>query len=181
MQREDILMATDKAEPKGLGGWLILPLIGLIVSPIRMAISLNNDFLPIFQEGYWEVLTTPGSEAYHHLWGPLITFEIVGNLLFIVFALILIFLFFTKAPIFPSLFIIYIIANLLYVVGDFFFANLIPAVASESDPGSIKELFRTAVGAAIWIPYFKMSKRVKNTFVKHTPQHQLQLSKANSV
>ncbi len=173
-------MATDNAEPKGLGGWLILPLIGLIVSPIRMAVSLNNDFLPIFQEGYWEVLTTPGSEAYHHLWGPPIAFEIVGNLVFIVFALILIFLFFTKSPVFPSLIIIYITTNLLYVVGDFFFADLIPAIAAESDPESTRELFRTVVRAAIWIPYFRMSKRVKNTFVKPTPQHQLHLSKANS-
>ncbi len=174
-------MATDNAEPKGLGGWLILPLIGLFVSPIRMAVSLNNDFLPIFQEGYWEVLTTPGSEAYHHLWGPLITLEIVGNLFFIVFSLILIFLFFTKSPFFPSLIIIYITTYLLYIVGDSFLADLIPAIASASDPESIKELFRAVIAAAIWIPYFRTSRRVKNTFVKHTPQHQLQLSKANNL
>ncbi len=173
-------MATENDEPKGLGGWLILPLIGLLISPIVMAVSLNNDFLPIFQEGYWEVLTTPGSDGYHHLWGPLITFEIVGNLFFIVFSVILIFLFFTKSPIFPLLMIIYLATNLLHVVGDHFLANLIPAIASESDPDSTKEIIRTAFRAAIWIPYFRMSKRVKNTFVKHTPQHQLQVAKANS-
>jgi hypothetical protein len=69
-------MATVNEEPRGLGGWLILPAISLFVTPIVSAVSFYNDYLPIFREGYWEVLTTPGSEAYHHLWAPFITFDI---------------------------------------------------------------------------------------------------------
>jgi len=48
-------MTTGDLEPKGLGGWLIFPAIGLFLLPILLLISLNNDFLPIFTEGYWEV------------------------------------------------------------------------------------------------------------------------------
>lgn len=159
-------MATVTGEPRGLGGWLILPAIGLFVLPIRLAVSLSNDFLPIFQKGYWEVLTTPGSEAYHHLWAPLIIFEIAGNTFFIIFDIVLIFLFFAKSYRLPALFIAFLALNLLFVVSDFFFADLIPAVAAESDAESIKELARSIIGAIIWIPYFLASKRVKNTFVK---------------
>jgi len=158
-------MTTENGDPRGLGGWLILPLIGLFVLPIRFVASLINDFLPIFQEGYWEILTTPGTEAYHHLWAPLITFEIVGNAFFIIFDIILVFLFFTKSHRLPTLMIAFLSLNLLFVVSDFFFANLIPAVAAESDPESVKELGRAIIGAMIWIPYFLVSKRVKNTFV----------------
>lgn len=159
-------METVAGEPKGLGGWLILPAIGLFVLPIQLAVSLNNDFLPIFQEGYWEIVTTPGSEAYHHLWAPLIIFEIAGNTFFLIFSIALIFLFFTRSYRFPTLFMLFIASNLLFVASDFVFADLIPALAAEGDAESIKELTRSITGAIIWIPYFLVSKRVKNTFVK---------------
>ena len=61
-------MNTAPGEPKGLRGWLILPAIGLIVAPLRLGINLMKDFWPIFRDGYWPVLTTPGTEAYHPLW-----------------------------------------------------------------------------------------------------------------
>jgi hypothetical protein len=137
-----------------------------IFFPIRLAASFYNDFLPIFQEGYWEVLTTPGSEAYHHLWAPLIISEIIGNSLFIIFDIVLIVLFFTKSNRFPILIIIFIATNLFFLAGDLVLTDLIPAVAAESDPESVTELARSIIAAAIWIPYFLVSKRVKNTFVK---------------
>ena len=55
--------------------------------------------------------------------------------------------------------------NVAFVVIDFFVADLIPAVAAEPDPESTKELIRTIIGAAIWIPYFLKSDHVKNTFI----------------
>lgn len=160
------IKATVTGGPRGLGGWLILPAIGLFVLPIRLTIMLINDFLPIFQRGYWEALTTPGSEAYHHLWAPLVIFEIAGNTFFIIFDIILIFLFFTKSYRFPVLFIAFLVLNLFFVVSDFFFADLIPAVAAESDREFVRDLAGSIIGAIIWIPYFLVSKRVKNTFVK---------------
>ena len=159
-------MVAVTGELRGLGGWLIIPAIGLVVSPIIWAVSLHNDFLPIFQEGYWEILTTPGSETYHPLWAPIIILEIVGNTLFIIFDIALIFLFFARSYRFPTLFIIFLASHLLFVVSDFFLAYLIPAVAAESDPESAKQIIRSIIGAAIWIPYFLTSQRVKNTFVK---------------
>ena len=124
-------MTMAQKEPRGLGGWLILPAIGLFVYPIRSAASFYNDFLPIFREGYWEVLTTPGSEAYHHLWAPLIISELVGNTIFIIFDIVLIVLFFTKSYRFPALMIIFLAAGLFFVAGDFVFANFIPALAAS--------------------------------------------------
>ena len=148
---------------------MILPAIGLFILPVRLAISLNNDFMPIFQQGYWEILTTPGTEAYHPLWAPLLIFEMSGNVFFIFFDIVLIFLFFSKSCRFPVLFITLLTLNLLFVISDFFLADLIPAVAAENDPEALKEVARTIIGALIWIPYFLVSKRVKNTFVRPEP------------
>jgi hypothetical protein len=132
-------MATVTEGPRGLGGWLILPAIGLFLLPIKMAISLITNFLPIFQKNYWAVLTTPGSGAYHHLWAPLVIFEIAGNTLFIILDVVLIFLFFTKSYRFPALFIAFLALNLVFMVSDFFLADLIPAVAAESGYSSGNE------------------------------------------
>src|SRR5262249_40884148 len=106
----------------------------------------------------------PGSAAYHPLWAPLVIFEIFGNLAFVVMAATLLFLFFTKSPRFPRLFIAYILFNAVFVTADYFFGDLIPAIAGQKTD-ALKEVLRTAVTAVIWVPYMLVSKRVKNTFV----------------
>jgi len=159
-------MTTLPGEPKGLRGWLILPAIGLFASAIRLTFSLMRDFWPIFRDGGWPVLTTPGTPAYHQLWGPLLIFEIAGNSFFILANVALIFFFFSKHWRFPALYITMLGLNVLFVIGDFFMGNMIPAVATANDPQSVREMVRTLAAAAIWIPYFLRSKRVKNTFVK---------------
>lgn len=160
------MLAEGAQGPKGIGGWLIIPLIGLLLMPLKLLFSLHNDFLPIFQEGYWEVLTTPGAEAYHHLWAPLLIFEIVGNVFFVLFDLVLLYLLFTKHHLFPKLFIAFLASNVVFVTADYFAADLIPAIAAQSDPEALRELRRTIVGALIWIPYMLRSERVRNTFLK---------------
>ena len=159
-------MTTLPGEPNGLRGWLILPAIGLFASAIRLAINLMKDFWPIFREDYWQVLTTPGTPAYHQLWGTLLIFEIVGNSLFILANVALIFFFFSKHWRFPALYITMLALNVLFVTSDFFLGNMIPAVAASTNTQSVRELARSLAAAAVWIPYFLRSKRVKNTFVK---------------
>jgi hypothetical protein len=123
-------------------------------------------YFPIFAEGYWGILTTPGAEAYHPLWAPLLIFEISGNLIFLFWSIVLLVLFFQKHYRFPRMMIVYLAANLAFVGIDFFVADSIPAVAAEPDPESTREFIRTIISAAIWIPYFLRSVRVKNTFTK---------------
>jgi len=163
-------MESSTDTPKGLGGWLILPGLGLIFTPVHLLIFLYQTFLPLFQDGTWEALTTPGSEAYHHLWGPYLLFEIVGNFIFVIFSVLLIFLFFSKSHRLPKLLIIFYVSNLLFLLTDFFMGDMIPFVAAEpNDPEVIKEIAKAVMSNIIWVPYFLLSKRVKNTFVKTAP------------
>ena len=55
---------TDNNELKGLGGWLVLVGIGVVISPIRLLVTLVPTYKPIFEGGTWEAITTVGSEAY---------------------------------------------------------------------------------------------------------------------
>ena len=125
------------------------------------------DYVPIFTEGYWEIMTTPGSEGYHPLWAPVLTFEIIGNTLFILSGIVLVILFFTKSHRFPKLLIAFYATNLLFIALDLVWASGIPAVSAMDNTDSIKELVQAIAKCAIWIPYMLVSKRVKNTFAKN--------------
>ena len=157
---------TDAASPKGVGGWLILVILGLVISPIRIGHFLATTHWPIFRDGAWSELTTAGTAAYHHLWAPLLIFEIVGNVGSIVLAIVTLVFLFKKSRYTPRLAISWFAWMAGFVLVDFFVADLIPAVAAQSDPDSIKELVRSLASAGIWIPYFLVSKRVKATFVE---------------
>ena len=84
--------------------------------------------------------------------------------MFLVAAIVLLVLFFKKNYRFPKLIVWFFALNVAFGVIDFFLGGLIPAVAAEPDTFSMKELIRGVVGAAIWIPYFLKSVRVRNTF-----------------
>jgi hypothetical protein len=151
---------------QGIGGWLILVVIGLVITPIRIGHILLTQNWPIFRDGHWEQLTTVGSPEYHHLWAPLLVFEIVSNLLIIGVGIATLVLLFRKSKRTPAFAIAWLGLMVFFVVADFFLADLIPAVAAQSHPESTAELVRGIIGAAVWIPYFLASKRVKATFIQ---------------
>ena len=153
-----------QTEPQGLGGWLVLVGLGLSLAPIRMGFQFANDLLPIMTEGYWPILTDPASAAYHPLWAPLIVFEVVGNLAFIIASAYLLVLFFQRSPRFPRLMIWYLLTNLAFLAIDSLVAKAIPEVAAQADPQGARELLRGFVGCLIWVPYLMSSRRVRNTF-----------------
>jgi hypothetical protein len=163
-----------KAQKKGeaapkqydkIGGWLLVVAIGLIFAPLRLLVVLFKDLLPTLSTDAWSRLTTPGTEAYHPLWAPLLLFEIIGNCLFILFPIIIAVFFFQRRRFVPSLIIVLLLANLVFVTIDYFAADLIPFVAAQEDIGSLLEVIRVLIASAIWVPYFLVSKRVKATFV----------------
>lgn len=152
--------------PSGLSGWLVLVGLGLIFMPIRIALLLLQTYPPIFQTGAWEALTTPGSESYHPLWGPLLTFEMVGNSLFIVAGLVMLWLFFQRSSRFPKLFIAVMVVNLLFILVDAWLGSIVLTDEPMFDSATAREFSRSLIVAAIWVPYMSVSKRVQNTFVE---------------
>jgi hypothetical protein len=152
--------------PKGLGGWLVLPAIGLVVTPFWILVTFVRDLLPVFDGDTWSLLTTPGSAVYHPALGPLLIFEVVANIFLIVFTIYVIYLFFTKSRKLPKMMIAWLLISGAIVAIDTFAGLLIPIVAADADASYYKELIRGIIAIAIWVPYFNMSKRVKNTFVE---------------
>jgi len=157
---------ADQEDPKGLSGWLILPLLGLILSPLWMGFYLVRDLLPAFSTEAWKVLTRPGTPAYDPLWAPLLIFEAVASVALLLFTLVLLFLFVKKSRRTPKLFIAWLLSLVGLRIADQLLGSRIPVIAQHPDPQGLKELAQAILAALIWIPYFMRSKRVKNTFVE---------------
>jgi hypothetical protein len=150
--------------PVGLAGWLVLIGLGLIISPILLANYLLDTFPPIFRDGTWQVLTTPGPEPYHPFWAPLLLSEIVINCLFIVASIVLLFMYFQKSGRFPKIYIYYLIANVAFILTDALAVRIVLPEEPIFDPDTVREFGRSLINATIWIPYILVSKRVRNTF-----------------
>jgi hypothetical protein len=137
------------------------------------------EFLPVLEPETWAYLTTPDSEGYHALWTPLILYELIGNAVIGISAIVLLILMFKHHPALPACMVIYYVAALVFVVVDEIASTYIPAIGAQTDAASYRELGRSVRDVAIWVPYFLKSKRVKNTFRReggvhvHRPQPSL--------
>ncbi|NVJ61241.1 MAG: DUF2569 domain-containing protein [Gammaproteobacteria bacterium] len=155
---------SDNNDLKGLGGWLILVGIGVVISPFRLLATLVPTYLPIFEDGTWEALTTEGSEYYTQYFDYLLIGEIFFNGLMILSSLALIYLYFSKHYFFPKLYIIIITASLVFIPLDAWLVTLIFPSEEMFDMETLREFGRTLIAGLIWVPYMLVSQRVKLTF-----------------
>ena len=151
-------------EPKGIGGWLILPSIGLLISPFVLIVQIMGLMRSVFAPGVWAALTSPESPAYHPLWAPALIFEMSWNVGYLLFFLWVGWKFFAKKREAPKLFIIALAVVPVSQTVDLGLTMLIPAAATDLK-GSYFDLAKSTVQAVIWISYFRLSERVQNTFV----------------
>ncbi|ADZ93102.1 DUF2569 family protein [Marinomonas mediterranea] len=165
---------TDNSEIKGLGGWLILVGFGVLISPIRLLVTLIPTYKPIFEDGAWEALTTVGSEVYTPYFGSLLVGEIAFNTIMVVASIYLIYLFFSKHYLFPKLYIGIIAASLIFIPLDAWIVTKVFPGEPMFDPETTKEFMRSFMIGVIWVPYMLVSKRVHATFVEGVPNKQMQ-------
>jgi len=158
--------APAPVEALSIGGWLLLVGFGLIVSPFRSVYFLVTTYWPIFSGGQWEQLTRVGGQAYHPLWAPLLIGELVGTSVHILVGAVTLALFLKKSRRTPKWAIAWFGFAAAFVLVDHAIAGFIPAVSRANNTGEMSEAARTVITAAIWIPYFLVSKRVKKTFVR---------------
>ncbi|MBD3616056.1 MAG: DUF2569 domain-containing protein [Gracilimonas sp.] len=165
---------TENNELKGLGGWLILAGLGVVISPIRLLVTLIPIYKPIFENGTWEALTTEGSEAYTPYFSGILIGEITFNTIMIAASIYLIYLFFSKHYLFPKLYIGIVAASLIFIPLDAWIVTKVFPGVPMFDPDTTKEFLRSLLTGVIWIPYMLVSKRVQATFVEKSPNKKMQ-------
>lgn len=144
--------------PLAFGGWLIIPMIGLIISPFTLFYQLLN--IGYFKSVTWESFIDSGTSG-PVIMGLFFYFELLFNLSIIIFSIFLIVLLFKKRSTFPNLYIGFRIVVLVGLIVDY----LMTGFLTETDINIYKQLGNAIMGVVIWVPYFLNSGRVKNTFV----------------
>jgi hypothetical protein len=155
---------APKPELTGLGGWLVLPAIGIVIRPL---IALFAVFGCLAFFGTAEIIiATIGLRSYEQL-KPVVGFELLANLFMVGFCIYVAIQFFRKKSIAPKLYIASLFAQVIIVTIDALLMNFLYApVAQGSGPNSEAPALGIAfISAAIWTSYFTKSVRVKNTFV----------------
>ncbi|MCB5185550.1 DUF2569 domain-containing protein [Methylobacillus gramineus] len=157
---------ADEKKLEGLGGWLILVGIGIIASPLRLLSQIIPIYSDMFSKGYWDLLTTPGSSAYHALWAPILSLEIFINVALVITWIWVAILFFRKKRQFPTWYISTLIFTLAFIVLDAIAIKMVLPEETMFDAETTKEVLRSLVAVVIWVPYMLRSKRVHATFVR---------------
>jgi uncharacterized membrane protein len=140
----------EKKELTGIAGWLVLPAIGLVVTPFA---AIAFIFLDI------EAMAD-APQRYEYLFSS----EIFFNVIIALFAVVTAFFFFSKNKLAPKVVIAFLVTNLALMLIEA--VMITQEFGSRVDEEAYMDLVRAVIAAAVWIPYFINSKRVKNTFVK---------------
>jgi hypothetical protein len=158
-------------EPSGIGGWLVLPLIGLCVSPLLTLYTLWTSVLPLIKPRIWTVLTTPGTPVYSSYWAPYLIVTVMLSLALVILMVVTLMYFLQHRRPVPALMTVLLLWNIAQTVFELvsqqYLSRHVPALAGTGvGDGAWQGLFRAGLSAVIWIPYFWRSVRVRNTFVR---------------
>ncbi|MEO1011464.1 MAG: DUF3857 domain-containing protein [Bacteroidota bacterium] len=164
---------------QAIGGWLVLPAIGLVLSPILLLVQIFDQ--DTFNHTMWSAFYNTESGQSTALL-MLYTAEQCYNYLFLIFNILLIILFFKKRTSLPRLITLYYALSFVVPLLDLFLVEqLMPdQMGTIETQATYKDIGRSFIGALIWIPYFAVSQRVKNTFLR-VYGHMEQLQTQNTI
>ena len=155
-------VAPADAGPRGIGGWLILPILGFIGTILLTGWSLAQSgqayagLFAIFV-GATDQLAQLRVPTAASLIGGILVVASAAGCLYLIFARKRAIIRFATAH-----YLILAVAGLVDLWAGFVMERVL---AEPNDPSAIKEAIRGVVAAIIWIPYFHASRRVRNTFV----------------
>jgi transglutaminase-like putative cysteine protease len=145
-----------------IGGWLIVVLVALGISPIAITVFVINT--GYFDMNFW-LRITGKLEVFSKC---LIVFETVGNVFMVCYSVFCFVLLVNRRDILPKYFIGLHLSSLVFIIVDCLLALIIKDTVSDRGETAI---LRAIIGAVIWISYFKKSTRVERTFIVPYPAH----------
>jgi len=164
----EILRDVQPPTPEGIGGWLLIPFIGLCVMPYIRVENIMK-MMPSFSPENWQTLTNPASPGYHWAWAPLMVSELAVEIILLLLGIVLIIMLLRKKRVLPKLIIGYYLLDVISVVCCTFGVAVISMKQFEMSnlfsPENCQQILNGSIWAMIWIPYFIKSRRVKKTFV----------------
>lgn len=134
----------------GIGGWLYLTALFLILCILSIALTIVSSVLNglLFDQKPYRTI---------------VFMEAAGGLFLLLITIYTTFLFFRKKRRFPNYFTFLLWGLAIFSITDIWAA--VRYLDFTYDASAAWQLVKNALFLAIWIPYFRMSKRVKLTFV----------------
>jgi transglutaminase-like putative cysteine protease len=167
--RYDPAAAQSSVNPRlaGIRGWLILPAIGVVLSPIVLIVTLVQN-LELYGAEQWTWLTDAASEGYDALWEPVLLFELAANLGLLVFFFLLAVMFFQRRRAVPRLYLAMLVASPAVIGLDLWLVSQVPSadLATAEAKESLRDFVRGIAQLLIWGTYFLVSRRVQATFTR---------------
>lgn len=140
---------------EGFGGWLILPMIGVCLSPIR---TLADAATSMAQ--YGPVLELPNGKA-------VVAIEVACNLVLLALQIVTLVAMFGRRSTFPKLFTwVWITAIVLPLLDMVAVSTLLRVPFAALIDADMARVAMAAVVMGLWVWYMHVSVRVKNTFTK---------------
>ncbi len=143
----------------GIGGWLVLPLLAFFITPINVAVALLTT--GYFDSAIWNAYQ---GTAYDLPFRFFMTFELTGNIILGGVSVICAVFMTKRKVLLPGLAIGFFLFNFIFLLIDFLSLLMIQQDGSLYST-ALWGLVRAFVFAVVWVPYFFLSKRVKETFV----------------
>lgn len=144
--------------PKGIGGWLLLPLL-------HLAMDIGQ-FLWITASSFSANAAVTALGKLTGLQAAIGVFLLSGAVA--IYALVCLIQFFRRKESVPLLMTVFYVLIVLKAGADLAALLLYPEL--QADSGAVaadaQGLAGSVVAAIVWISYFQMSERVSNTFVK---------------
>jgi len=151
--------------PAGIGGWLVLPLIGLVgtllltlANLVLLTLEMDAALIEALVNAEEPPLTTLRAAVVVSL---LAGFAIIGT------AASALYQFLRKKRTLPGAMTVHYLALIAACACEYYASGLIESIAPGQ--GDVEEsqkwLIRAMVGGAIWTAYFWRSERVRKTFV----------------
>lgn len=154
-QEREFCDACEEKHFRKIGGFLFLPLVGIIVTAASCIFAMTQAF---------RVLVV----NYGHINSHAKLFFILSLVIYLaqfLFSVTVLSFFLKKKKALPRLYIVFLLTLIATMAFNVFLLyRLIPGVNIGYD--ELVPVFRNGITALIWIPYFMVSTRVKRTFIR---------------
>lgn len=157
----DASVVSD-AKLEGIGGWLVLPAIGVVISPLMILVT-SKELWFAYSSVQWSIV---GDQFNGSALKIIIGAETIGNVGLLVMSVFLIVMFFQKRHTLPRFFILFMVISFALVGADLLAVSLFFPQKDLIEQSDIQKFVRQTISTVIWTLYFLKSKRVRATFVR---------------
>ncbi len=150
---------------KTFTGILLLAILCSYLTITLSILSFKEIILPFSFDSRWLQISDLTLRSYNRSWVKLIWFEFILNIVQTLGLVFISILFFRKLKIFPTSLIIFVMAKTLLITTIFYLHTVIKGPPTPTFDVILGSNFKIIVVAFIWVPYFLLSEKVKDTFI----------------